>query len=165
MRRAYSTGVGDARSVGNPAADFEDHRELAGRLFALPFKNSKHEALQNLGFGVGGSWGNVSANATGLPNGNGFVTDGQQQFFAYNPTTAGGAVLANGAHWRISPQAYYYLGPFSLLGEYAISNQKVSRTTGGASADLQNTAWQISAGWVVDGRKSIFHRPNPAPSV
>jgi phosphate-selective porin OprO/OprP len=160
-------GVGDTRSVGNPAADFEDHRELAGRVFALPFKNSKTVALQNLGFGVGASWGIISPNATGLPNGNGYATDGQQQFFAYNPVTPGGVVLANGAHWRISPQAYYYYGPLSLLGEYAISDQHVSRTTAvfpsplPASADLQNTAWQITAGWVLTGEAASYTGVTP----
>ncbi|MEI9963317.1 MAG: porin [Limisphaerales bacterium] len=143
-------GVGDARNSAN--ADFEDHREFAGRLFSLPFKNSKTTALQNLGFGVGGSWGNVSPNATGLPAS--YVTDGQQPFFTYLGTT-----LANGTHWRLSPQAYYYLGPLSLLAEYAISDQKVSN--GAAGADLQNTAWQISAGWVITGENASFTGISP----
>jgi phosphate-selective porin OprO and OprP len=51
-------GVGDGRNSAN--SDFEDHREFAGRLFLLPFKGTSVSALQNLGFGVGGSWGNTS---------------------------------------------------------------------------------------------------------
>ena len=62
---------------------------------------------------------------------------------------------ANGEHWRLSPQAYYYYGPLSLLGEYVISDQQVRRTTGDAtSADLQNTAWEISGGWVLTGEEA-----------
>jgi len=148
-------GVGDARNA--TTTDFEDHREVEGRLFFQPFRNTKVSALQGLGFGVGGTYGNVFSNATGLPNTTGgtlagYNTDGQQQFFAYNPTN--GTVVANGDHWRIVPQAYYYWGPVGLLGEYAISHQRVSK--GAASADLENTAWQISAGWVLTGEPAAY---------
>ena len=46
-------GVGDARNSSN--ADFEDHREVAARLFVQPFKKSGAAALQGLGFGVAGT--------------------------------------------------------------------------------------------------------------
>jgi phosphate-selective porin OprO/OprP len=145
-------GVGDGRSSAN--SDFEDHREFAGRLFATPFKKSDNRWLSGIGFGVGGSWGNVSSNATGLPSGNGYATDGQQQYFSYT-----NGVVANGNHWRVSPQAYYYAGPFGLLAEYAVSHQEVSR--GALGADLQHTAWQIAAGWVLTGEDCTFAGVNP----
>jgi phosphate-selective porin OprO/OprP len=156
-------GVGDARNSAN--FDFEDHREFAGRVFVLPFKGTSIQPLQFFGFGVGGSWGNTFSNATGLPQTTGgtlpgFVTDGQQQFFAYNPTN--GTVVANGAHWRLSPQAYYYWGPFSLLGEYVIEGQRV--TKGAVSADLENAAWQISAGCVLTGEDASYAGVTPKNS-
>jgi len=142
--------VGDGqRNTSNTA--FEDNREFDGRLFVQPFKTSKTVALQNLGIGVGGSWGNSSiTNTLGLPNStggsstsSGFYTDGQQQFFAYNPTT-----MASGTHWRLSPQGYYYYGPFGLLGEYVISDQGVKNSATLMTANLRNSAWEISGGWV-----------------
>src|SRR5882724_1401558 len=138
-------GVGDGRNTAN--ADFEDHREFAGRLFAQPFKGTSLTALQNLGFGVAGSWGNTSSNASGLPSG--FLTDGQQQLFAYT-----NGVVANGQHWRLSPQGYYYWGPLGFLGEYVISDQRV--TKGGASASLRNTAWQLAGSWVLTGEDASY---------
>jgi phosphate-selective porin OprO and OprP len=138
-------GVGDGRNTAN--SDFEDHREFAGRLFLLPFKGTTLTALQNLGFGVGGSWGNTSSNATGLASA--YLTDGQQQLFAYT-----NGVVANGEHWRVSPQGYYYWGPFGLLGEYVISNQKVSK--GATTATLKNTAWQIAGCWVLTGEDASY---------
>ena len=143
-------GVADGRNTAN--ADFEDHHEFAGRLFAQPFKKSGGAALAGLGFGVGGSWGNVSSNSTGLSNG--FLTDGQQTFFAYTNN-----VVANGNHWRLSPQAYYYYGPLSLLGEYVLSEQRVQRNVGTTifTADLRNTAWQISGGWVLTGEAAAYN--------
>ena len=155
-------GVGDARSSGN--IDFEDHREFAGRLFVQPFKKTKIAALQGLGFGVGGSYGK-SATATGLPGTTGgtlpgFATDGQQQFFAYNPTN--GAVVADGTHWRVSPQVYYHYGPFGLMGEYAISDQRVSRTAAPlTSANLRNTAWEVTGSWVLTGEDASFSGVTP----
>ena len=143
-------GVGDGRNTAN--TDFEDHREFAGRIFLQPFKGTSVTALQNLGFGLAGSWGNVSSNATGLSSG--LLTDGQQTFFTYTNN-----VVAAGEHWRLSPQGYYYWGPFGLLGEYVISNQEVKK--GAASADLQNTAWQLAAGWVLTGEDASYTGVTP----
>ena len=86
-------------------------------------------------------------------------TVGQQQFFAYNPVT--GTVVADGAHWRVSPQASYYYGPFGLLGEYIISEQGVKNSTTGKKADLANTAWQFSAQWVLTGEAASFGSLTP----
>ena len=140
-------GVGDARNSSN--VDFEDHRAFAGRLFAQPFKNSDTAALKGFGLGLAGSFGNTSSNATGLPNNNGFGTEGQQAFFAYT-----NGVVANGDHWRLSPQGYYYYGPFGLLGEYAISNQRVSR--GPTFAHLEHTAWQVTASYMLTGEDATY---------
>ncbi len=158
-------GVGDGRNTSN--ADFEDHREVAARLFARPFKNSEAVALRGLGFGVGGSFGQTTTNLAGMPANiggvlPGYATDGQQQFFSYNPT-GGALVLADGDHWRISPQAYYYYGPFGLLGEYVISDQRVQRF--GAlplvTAELQHTAWQIQGSWVLTGEDAGYDGVTP----
>jgi phosphate-selective porin OprO/OprP len=151
-------GVGDARNSSN--IGFQDDREFDGRLFIQPFKLTSLKPLQNLGVGVGGSWGDSSiTNTLGLPNTTGgsqpgFFTDGQQQFFAYT-----NGVVAARTHWRLSPQGYYYYGPLSLLGEYAISDQDVRNGT--HSANLQNTAWEISGGWVVTGEDATFNGVTP----
>ena len=158
-------GVGDARNSSN--GDFEDNKEFAGRVFFQPFKKSSALVLQGLGFGVSGSYGDMqTANTTGLPSTTGgtlagFTTEGQQQFFAYNPVAVGSKtpiVVGAGGHRRLSPQGYYYYGPFSLLGEYVISDQEVSRTVAEPlkTAVLDNTAWQIQAGWVLTGEDAAF---------
>ena len=146
-------GVGDARNTSNTS--FQDNREFDGRLFLQPFKQSDLTALRNFGVGVGGSWGQASiTNTLGLPNTTGgsqpgYFTEGQQQFFAYT-----NGVVAGNTHWRLSPQGYYYYGPLSLMGEYAISDQYVRN--GIHSANLQNTAWEITGGWVLTGEDATF---------
>ena len=140
-------GVGDGRNTSNGA--FDDNKALAARLFFQPFKKADAPALQGFGFGLAGSYKSVGSSATGLPNNSGFVTDGQQQFFAYT-----NGVVANGDHWRLSPQATYTYGSFGVLGEYAISDQRVAR--GAKAQRLENTAWQASAQWVLTGEEASF---------
>ena len=67
-------------------------------------------------------------------------------------------VVGKDDHWRLSPQAYYYYGPFGLLGEYVISDQKVSRTGVAPfeTAHLHNTAWEVSASWVLTGEDAAY---------
>src|SRR5689334_5589625 len=150
-------GIGDARNSNN--ADFEDDKEFAGRLFLQPLKRSESPALQGLGLGIGGSFGDSSTvNALPATTGGttpGYVTDGQQQFFAYRNT-----VVASGRHWRISPQGYYYYGPFGLLGEYVVSSQHV-QTNALNTASLNTTAWQITASWVLTGEDASFKGVTP----
>jgi len=154
-------GVGDARNSSN--CDFEDNKAFEGRVFFQPFKKSSAPALQNLGFGVAGSYEIMQGtNVTGLPGTTGgtlagFTTDGQQQFFAYNPSS-NAVVVADGEHWRLSPQGYYYYGPFGLMGEYVISDQRVSRTVTAPfrSARLDNRAWQVTASWVLTGEDAVY---------
>ncbi|MBC8002501.1 MAG: porin, partial [Opitutaceae bacterium] len=161
---AMLNGVGDGRN-NTINAGFNGSPDFSGRLFALPFRNTGVTALHGLGIGVAGSYGFVSSNnPAGLPASTGgtlpgYATIGQQQFFAYNPAV--GTVVANGNHWRLSPQAYYYFGPLGLMAEYAISNQRVTRSGTLAlpalSANLQNTAWQIAASWVLTGEDASFN--------
>ncbi len=144
-------GVGDERNSSNSA--FTDDKAAAGRLFVQPFKQTNVRGLQGLGFGIGGGFG-TTATAAGLPattggSTPGYVTVGQQQFFAYRST-----VTANGELWRLSPQAFYHWGPFALLGEYVISDQAV--TTGAASHRLENKAWNLTASWVFTGEDNTF---------
>jgi phosphate-selective porin OprO/OprP len=163
-------GVGDARNSN--LADFENDRAFDARLFFLPFKKSSAQALQGFGFGLGGSYESMSiTNTLGLPATTGgslpgYFTVGQQQFFAYNPAAAAGSatkpvVVASGDHWRLAPQGYYYYGPFSLLTEYNISDQRVSRTVVAPFTTrwLDNTAWQVVGGWVLTGEDAAYNGP------
>lgn len=153
-RASYAAGIfnGVADEANSINSDVDNNKEFAGRVFFQPLKKSCLTALQGLGFGVGGSYGDTST-AAGLTSG--YTTDGQQKFFTYTST------VANGAHWRISPQGCYYWGPLGLIGEYAISDQQVRSTVTGATADLRNTAWEISGGWVLTGEDASFNGITP----
>jgi phosphate-selective porin OprO/OprP len=156
---SYALGVfdGDTDYNGTTAnATTEDDKGFDGRVFFLPWKNTDIRPLRGLGFGVGGSY--LANHPSTAPTANTgltpkYTTDGQQTFFSYS------AGIANGAGWRVSPQAYYYYGPFGLISEYAVSDQRV--TLNKTSADLQNSAWEVSGSWVLTGEDASFNGVTP----
>jgi phosphate-selective porin OprO and OprP len=160
---SYAAGVfngsGDGRVASN--SDFNDNKEVAGRLAFQPFKNGHLTGLQGIGFGAGGSYSQVKSNTAALPGTTGgkdpgYVTSGLQQFFAYTPENVNGTVSADGVHWRVSPFVTYTQGPFGLLGEYIITQQGVVNSATAARANLVNSAWQSSAQWVLTGEDASF---------
>jgi phosphate-selective porin OprO/OprP len=154
---SYALGLFNGGSDYNGTTvntSFQDDKAFAGRVFFQPWINSSVNPLRGLGFGVGGSYqaNHPATNtATGLTPG--YTTDGQQKFFSYSS-----GVNASGAGWRVSPQAYYYYGPLSLLAEYVVSDQQVAAAK---SADLQNTAWEVSGGWVLTGEDASYNGLTP----
>jgi phosphate-selective porin OprO/OprP len=155
--------AGDLRNPQN--FDFTDDREFAGRLFFRPFQGTDLKPVKGLGFGLGGSYSQISSNALGLPSAvggseSGYTTSpGVQQFFAYNPLA--GPVVADGAHWRLSPQGSWYWGPFGLLGEYVVSSQGVYNSSTFRSARLAHSGWQVTADWVLTGESASFGGVTP----
>lgn len=158
----YTAGVfnGVADNRNSPNLDIDDEKDVAARLFFHPFQKLDVEALQGLGVGVAGSYGNHD----GTQGINSYATEGAQTFFSYNPSSA--AVRADGTAWRFTPQAYYYWRNLGFLGEYVVSAQEVRATPAGAAgiggtADLQHRAWQIAGGYVLTGEDSSYRGVNP----
>jgi phosphate-selective porin OprO and OprP len=145
-------GLADGASTTN--ADFDNEKDLVGRVFASPFKDAADSPLQGLSFGVAGSYGRAKGTAGRT---SGYRTDGQQTFFSYLATT-----ITDGPNWRISPQLDYRNGPFGLLGEYTVSTVNVRPSATGLKAELQNKAWQVAAGYVLTGEKSSYAGVVPA---
>lgn len=141
-------GVADGASADN---DNGDEKDFVGRLFLLPFKNTSATVLQAFGLGVAGSSGTQQGSVT-APNLPSYRTPSQQTCFSYrSDATAAGTAIASGKRTRISPQGYFYSGAFGLFGEYVIAKQEVTRGT--TAANLQNTAWQAAASYLLTGQK------------
>ncbi len=140
--------------------DFDNDKSFDARIFLQPFKNTSISALRGLGVGVAGTYQVDSGttnngNTTGLTQG--FTTDGQQKFFTYS-----NSVASTGVHTRITPQGYYYWGPFGLLGEYVENDDHVSNfAKKKTSANLENTAWDISGGYVLTGEDDSYTGVTP----
>ncbi len=150
---SYALGVFNGTVDGRDAVtnNPDNEFEYAGRVFLEPFRNDAN-ALSGLGFGIGASIGDTRGVGNNyLPR---YRTPGQVQFFNYRAT-----VGADGERFRLSPQIYYYLGRFGVLGEYVASRQDVIQTGGpnaGARAELENTAWQATAQWVLTGEDAGY---------
>lgn len=147
---AVVNGVIDGGN-SNPASDnLEGDFSVVGRLFATPWANNKDSALQGLGFGIAASAGNYDGAQL-----NAYRSDGQQTFFAYGATT-----VADGQATVISPQAYYYTGPFGLLAEYFHADRKVNNGLG-ADDKLTNKAFNLSVGYVLTGEDASYGGVTP----
>jgi phosphate-selective porin OprO/OprP len=174
MERTYPTSLGPNRDIGiqvfgdvlagrltyqaawlngtrdndSSVSDDSDDKDLVVRLFAHPFKNSEDSALKGLGFGMAATKGN----RTGAPNS--YRTNAQQTFFSWRA-----GVVSDGDHTRIEPQAYFYRGPFGLIGSWAASRQDV--VLGTNAARLTNTGWYLATHWVLTGEDASYRGVTP----
>ena len=139
-------GVADGASTTN--SDFDNEKDIVGRLWASPFKDDAGSFAQGLSLGVTGSYGRekTTAGRTG-----GYRTDGQQTFYSYLATT-----ITDGPNWRVAPQLDYRNGSFGLLSEYVVSAVNVRASATGKLTELQNKAWQLAAGYVLTGENSAY---------
>jgi phosphate-selective porin OprO/OprP len=133
--------------------------------FASPFANSDHFALR-FGIGVAGTYVDVSGTSSNTLLTT-YKTSGQQTFFRYRASTTAlpaGATYADGERLRVTPQFYYSVGSFGLLGEYAQVSQDVSRltATGLRSDSLDTTAWQLAVHWFLTGEEQSFKGYKPS---
>jgi phosphate-selective porin OprO/OprP len=148
----YTLGIFNGAADGRDAAatDVDDEKEIAGRVFFEPFRNSPG-FLQGLGFGVAGSAGDKAGTTVGtggvLPQ---YRTPAINNLFQY--VTGVGAA---GKHERLTAHSYFYRHSFGLMGEYIESSQELT-APGGALAELTHSAWQVSAAYVLTGEDQTF---------
>lgn len=154
-------GVADGGSGDFDTSDGE--KDIAARVFAQPFKSSSVSGLRGLGFGVSGTYGTQDGAVRT------YSSPGQQRFFTYYNGVGTNAsrpnVVADGTHWRLSPQAYYYWGPLGVFGEYVISNQKLRRDDGGQTfKTFHNAAWQVAGSYFLTGEENSWKAVTPRKS-
>lgn len=154
---ALTNGVAD---LGDGNGDSSGGKDFSARIFAQPFKNTDYNWLQGFGVGVAGSIGQRDGTTTNTELSSGLKTTAQNNFFTYNP--AAGTVFANGKSTRINPQAWYYNGPFELLGEYVKEDYEVSKSTAPSTrTSLTNDAWTVITTYVLTGEDASFAGVKP----
>lgn len=162
----YAAGVfnGVADGGSGDVETTDNEKDVAGRVFAKPFKSLDVAALQGLALGIGASYARHDG---ALGN---YVTPGRQRFFAYRtgPGSAGAPnVTAAGEHLRLAPQGYWYWKQFGFFGEYVLSSQTVLRTAGPAAQRVRfdNQAWNVAFSYVLTGEENVFTTPTPLHPV
>src|SRR5439155_4227844 len=142
----YALGIfnGATDGANGPDLDLQSSKDYVGRLFLRPLRRIARTAnWVDLGLGIAASYGTAAAN--NLPI---YKSTGQQSIFTYITTNAAADTVSTaGDRWRVSPQAYAYIGPVGVLAEYVISSQHAERL--GMAADLQNQAWNVTASFVL----------------
>lgn len=150
---SYAVGVfNGVPDGGSTDGDTDEGKDVIGRVFAHPFRPLGIPVLRDLGLGLAGSWGRArgTLEAPSLPS---FKSSGQQTFFRYLAgDTIDVTAIAGGERYRLSPQLYYFFGPFGLLGEYVASFQDI--TLGATTTGLANHAWQAAGTFVIGGDAS-----------
>jgi phosphate-selective porin OprO/OprP len=154
---SYALGIFNGAQDGqNNDGELNDDKDFAGRIFAHPLRHTRWSAFENLGVGIAGTFGHQKGSASGpdLPN---YRSAGQATIFRYRtgaPATAADTAVAAGNRWRISPQTYFYYGPFGLLGEYVVSSSEV--TINNEHETLDHSAWQIATSYVLTGEPGSY---------
>ena len=163
-----TNGTGDSGNIAmngalpNTANQFANNKEFDGRIFAQPFQHSGYDWLEGFGIGVSGSFSNpdhltLTAQKTPL---------GQSTFVDYTQVNGQtrGTITSNGNANRIYPQAYWYKGPFGLMGEYVASTQTLNATSnsrGNNNLTQTNTASHVQFSYVVTGEDNQFEGVKP----
>jgi phosphate-selective porin OprO/OprP len=140
----YFDGTIDGTSVDGSNNNGKDG---TGRVFVHPFARRGPQVLKGLGIGFAFTVGTERGNPV-TPDLPSFKTAGQNNFFSYinDPRLPASTAIANGLHYRVTPQMTFYAGPFGLLSEYVLSSQTVSAA--GATALIANMAWQVEVVFV-----------------
>lgn len=149
-RVGYQAGVfNGVTDNGLSDASVSNHRDYAGRIFVTPFQPDNIFLLSGFGIGIGATTGNVDGIL--LPS---YKTFGQNTFFTF----ASGVAYA-GHRTRLTPQAYYYAGPFGLLAEYTLSEEGLQK--GAVRRDIAFRSWQVQASYLLTGEKKGFTTLTP----
>jgi phosphate-selective porin OprO/OprP len=138
-------GASDDQSLDT---DNNDKKDLAGRLVVQPFQPTFVTALRKLGLGIAATHG---THVGALPV---YHTSVGTTFFQYaDGVTAGGTLR------RLAPQAFFYLGPFGVYGQYVQSTQIV--VAPGLSTRLNHDAWQLTGTFFITGEENSMTRVTP----
>jgi phosphate-selective porin OprO and OprP len=149
-RLSYQLGVFNGvpdNSLSDASAT--GHRSYAGRIFTTPFQTGGESVLSGLGFGLGAEGG--STDGIALPA---YKSAGQNTFFSFNS-----GVTSAGHRTALSPQAYYYLGPFGVLAEDTVTEEHFQKGT--VRQNVAFRAWQVAASYILTGEKKGFTSPTP----
>ena len=149
---ALMNGVPDGGMV---ESDTNDSKDLAGRVFVQPWKTRYTNPLRGLGVGFAATHGEASQGSLASAKG----------VLQVNVFSWANGVTATGDRDRLSPQAWFYLGPVGFLGEYVQSSQTVARTDANTKAtltqDVTNSSWSVTGSVFLTGEDASYGSVKP----
>ncbi len=133
---SVTNGVPNGQSAD---ADTNDAKNVAARLFVLPFRPLEVAALEGLGLGFSVLTGNEQGP---LPS---YFSSGLQPYFSYLASAT-----ALGRRTLFSPQGYYYFGPLGVMSELVRVREHIVGPA--TSATVGTTAFQVAGSFVLGGK-------------
>jgi phosphate-selective porin OprO and OprP len=131
--------------------DLDDAKEGIARVYLRPFARTAIAGLNNLGFGIGATYGRRDEQPVNTT----IRTLGARPFFVTNaPDATAGTVLADGDVVRLVPQVGYTGGPFSVFAEYIRTSEELTR--GSAKDTLTHQSAQALATLVLTGENAVL---------
>jgi phosphate-selective porin OprO/OprP len=146
---AFLNGNADTATTDSDAGDDKD---FVARVFFHPFQETSIGPLQGLGLGIATTYGRPQGSPGTIRS-----IGGQTLFQVQTDTSFQG----HRARW--SPQAYWYWGPFALLGEYVTSSTGF-QSAAGDTVRARASAWQLAGAWVITGESTSWRGVLPSRS-
>lgn len=139
----YAGGI--FNGSGQNRADTNNSKDLAARLVVLPLKWAGLSGLGTLHLGADLTWGEETQSNNTTSQSLQGQTEGKFIFFPSTQT--------RGDRMRYSGEAAYYIGPFTLYGEYIQSQEE--RKGIGTGADLFGRGWYVTTTYVLTGETKV----------
>jgi len=165
-RLGYQVGIfNGAIDNGSDDTDATSDKDFQGRVFAEPWKGTTAPAaLTGIGFGLAATYGTAKReNYNSLA----YNTPGRARFFRFISSSTVN-VFFDGPRTRIAPQAYWYWGPFGMMGEYIQGETDMLQETtpsGGATTSIEDTfetnGWFAQASYVLTGEAASYKQVVP----
>jgi phosphate-selective porin OprO and OprP len=150
---------------GGGDEDPDGKQDFAARVFSHPFTGDDRDGpLEGLGVGLAASYGSTDGSAD-VPLLPGYRSPGGNVVFSYR--TGADGTFADEDRLRVSPQFYWYRGPFGLMGEAARVSQGVRRLGAGfdRAATLDHDAWQLTGNWFLTGETAGYRDPSAEGAI
>lgn len=149
---AAFTGAG--MELDAPKGDIDDHKDLVGRLFAIPFMKSSRSALRGLHLCVEGTWGRQSIPTKRFELGGYGAAIRDDKFWAWETESVGTGEV--GRRDRRGLEAHYINGPFSTSTEYLVVRYEDIRVFAADGTEVLNengnvTSWSTWASFFLTG--------------
>jgi phosphate-selective porin OprO/OprP len=148
---------------GSGDEDTDGKQDFAARFFHHPFALADGP-FKGLGIGIAATHGSMDGTPAS-PLLNGYRSSGQKLVFNYRTGPDGS--FAAGERTRVSPQGYWYRGPFGVMGEAVQVSQDVRRIVGGVDREdtLDHDAWQLTFNWFITAETAGFRDPTTVGGI
>lgn len=147
----YGIGIANGYRV-NQSQDTDDHKDVVGRVVFSPFIRFNNLLLKSLHVGGSFTYGEQESNSDEWWNEGEFKTAAGTRFLEFNDD-----VLHDGARSRYGTELSWFLGPFSLKGEW-MTLRMDDLWSEGQKEDFRADAGYVSLSYFLTGEQQPFKK-------